>query len=555
MRFKTYFLPLILFIFQKNWSQKLHLEIESSKNDKIIIDSIGYKKTHEKLEDLKKEVADLNSKIIKLGFLEATSGEIFQKNDTVFNSSLLLKNKTNHTYIYIPQKIKEKYPFAFEQKIDTLKIKTSQIETKLNSILSQFEKQGYAFIKIKLINHLPKNNFLLTTISITDEQKRYINDIIVVDYPKFPKNYLHNLKRENRKLEFNTQNLTRLNENINRLRFVSQNKYPEVLFSNDSTKVFIYPVKNKINQFEGFLGFTNNEKQKIIFNGYFNINLYNIINKAEQLSIYWKSDGEKQKTFDGQIEFPYILKSPIGIKAQLNILKQDSIFQNTKTNIGAGYYFKINSKLFANYENVESSDIMNLNSNQLSDFKSKFYNLSYEFSKWDNTQRFPLEKYTLKVLTGFGKRKSTFEQNSQSQYKIEASYYFSFNNKNGIYTKTDNWLLISSKYLTNEQKRFGGINSIRGFNENSLQGNVFTSILTEYRYFPNEQLYLNTITDYAYLKDETTNSNNSLISIGLGLGLLTNNGILRLVYSNGSSKNQEFKLSNSLVQLNFNTRF
>jgi len=59
------------------------------------------------------------------------------------------------------------------------------------------------------------------------------------------------------------------------------------------------------------------------------------------MALFWKSDGKDQKTFNASLEIPYIFKSPLGIKSQLNIFKQDSTFQNTKTAIDLGYYFPI----------------------------------------------------------------------------------------------------------------------------------------------------------------------------------------------------------------------
>ena len=49
---------------------------------------------------------------------------------------------------------------------------------------------------------------------------------------------------------------------------------------------------------------------------------------------------------------------------------------------------------------------------------------------------------------------------------------FYINEKNIINIKNQNYYLKSKNYLTNELYRFGGINSIRGFAENSLQANL-----------------------------------------------------------------------------------
>jgi hemolysin activation/secretion protein len=115
--------------------------------------------------------------------------------------------------------------------------------------------------------------------------------------------------------------------------------------------------------------------------------------------------------------------------------------------------------------------------------------------------------------------------------------------------------LKSNRYITNELYRFGGINSVRGFNENSLQANTITTLLTEYRYIATSNLYVHTILDYGYFNDTTTNTKENLLGLGFGFGLLTKNGLFNIIYANGSTKNQDAKLSNSIVHISFKANF
>ena len=121
--------------------------------------------------------------------------------------------------------------------------------------------------------------------------------------------------------------------------------------------------------------------------------------------------------------------------------------------------------------------------------------------------------------------------------------------------QSQNYLLNSENYIANELYRFGGINSIRGFNENSLQGNLFTSLLTEYRYVLSPGMYVHSIIDYGYYQDQTTALNDSLIGLGFGFGLLTKNGLFNLIYANGSTNDQAIKLANSIVHISFKSSF
>ena len=154
-----------------------------------------------------------------------------------------------------------------------------------------------------------------------------------------------------------------------------------------------------------------------------------------------------------------------------------------------------------------------------------------------------------------GSRDSKLSSNKQLFFEINLKHNLYLNTKNSFNLKSQNYYLKSDVFIINELYRFGGINSIRGFNENSLQANFFTSFLTEYRYLVAPSIYVHTISDYGFFKDSTSNASGSLLGIGFGFGLLTKNGLLNLVYANGSTKDQAIQVSNSIVHLKFVTNF
>ncbi len=154
-----------------------------------------------------------------------------------------------------------------------------------------------------------------------------------------------------------------------------------------------------------------------------------------------------------------------------------------------------------------------------------------------------------------GSRNSKLNSNQQLFANADLKHNIQINTKNNFNIRSQNFYLQSDKYITNELLRFGGINSIRGFNENSLQANLFSSLLTEYRYILAPNLYVHSIIDYGYFKDQSTKTDGNLVGLGFGFGLLTRNGLLNIVYANGSTKDQTIKLSNSIVHISFKASF
>ena len=544
---------MLLSLFCRNVSaQQLYLKIMGqTERESKFIDSIGYVSNHQNAKSVIDENNNFSEKLIKVGFSENQIIENEKRNDSTFFFRYKLGTKTDFIHIYVGTDNE----LLFDTKKDTLIIPFSESEAFLNTTLKKLEAKGFSMAKVKLINLQKKKGFLIADINILLEKKRQLNDIVINGYDKFPEGHKKNIKRLYRNKVFNQQNLEKLYNDFEKYRFVKQTKYPEILFTKDSTKVYVYLEKAKSNTFDGYIGFTNDEQKKLVFSGYIDLILNNALNSGEKLSLYWKSDGQDQKTFNLGVELPYIFKSPLGLKAQLNIFKQDSTFQNTQSAIDLGYFLNYNTRLYLGYQSTESSDIQNVNNASLNDYENSFITANFEFLNFKNDDFLFPEKTNINLKIGTGKRNSNLENNNQFFGNFILKHNFYLNNKNIISLKSQNYYLQSDSYIINELYRFGGINSIRGFNENSLQANFFTSILTEYRYVLAPSIYVHSIIDYGYFQDKTSNIEDNLLGLGFGFGLLTKNGLFNIVYANGSTKEQTVKLSNSIVHISFKANF
>jgi hypothetical protein len=531
-------------------AQNTYLKIASTADfENKIIDSIGYNTKHASAKAVIEEFQLVSTKLIKLGYINSELISNNKVNDSTFLFQMNLKKRTNFIHIYIGRNSNLKLLSNDFQKNDTLIIKISETERYLNTLLKNLESKGYSLAKLKLVNFQSKNNVLGAELFLDLGSLRVLNNIVINGYDKFPESHKKELLRLFKNKTFNQENLTKIHKAFEKFRFVNQIKYPEILFTKDTTKIYVYLEKAKANKFDGYIGFSNDKNNNLELNGYLDLVLVNSMNAGENLALYWKSDSGNQKTFNLDLEVPYIFKSPIAVKANLNIYKQDSIFQNAKTAIDVGYFFNYNSRLYLGYQSAESSAIQKINTTTIRDFSNSFVTANFEYNNIEKGSFLFPEKTKLSSKIGFGSRYSDFNSYQQFFANIDISHILQLDIKNSINLKSRNYYLQSDQYIINELYRFGGINSIRGFNENSLQGNFFSSLLTEYRYLISPELYVHSILDYGFYSDATDSKKDNLFGIGFGFGLLTKNGMLNLVYANGSSGNQKIQVSNSVVHL------
>jgi hypothetical protein len=567
---KTKILLVVIFLFGLiSRAQDLHLTIiGNTTTETKTIDSIGYILKHQNTKFIIEEISQLSKKLSQNGFIENQITETIKTNDSTYLTKISLGNREKYIHIYIGVKNRTNSLNLFDEKKDTLILPYTQIESFLKQAIQKLEQNGYAFAKLKLINIQKKNQTLYADLELTTGNKRQLNEIVIKYSDErqknlFPKGALKQINKKYTKKTFNKKTVNEIHDEFEKFSFINQVKFPEILFTKDTTKVYVYLAKRKTNTFDGYLGFNNTENKKTTINGYLDITLQNALRSGEQLSIYWKNDGNDQKIFNAKIDLPYLFNSPVGLKALINIFKQDSTYQNTKTEINLGYLITINKRIYIGYQSTESSNIQNTINPELSDYSNSFLTTNFEFIKSDyNNEISPVKSYITLNLGG-GKRTTNEITNTKTEKQNLANFTimnnFYFNKKNCVNIKSQNYFLKSKTYLTNELFRFGGINSVRGFSENSLQANFMTSIITEYRYLISSNLQLNSILDYCYYKDPTTitkkNKSNKLISLGIGIVIDTKNGLLKLAVANGSTGSQEVKFNNTFVTISYNVKF
>lgn len=513
------------------------------------------------LATLQKETDTIYQKLQRMGFIESELLLLQKENDSSYSANFFLGKKYNEIKIFYSEEHfdkKELQLITSEITDEYFMLPFEAIPLSLRKLTSLRNQRGNAFARIKLTGfEKDEKNGLSATLFVEDGNIRTIDSIAIKGYEKFPRSFLKYYAGVKKGKVFNQKKLVEQNENLNSLGFVNAIKPPEALFRKDSTTVYFYLEKQNNNLFDGILGFaTNEETQKLELNGYLNLELNNNLNYGEQLLINYKADGQEQVNFRAKITLPYILKTPFGLSGELKIFKRDSTFITTEQQLRATYQINPKSTTYIGYKGYDSSNLLDeaIAGTPIEDFKSKFFILGATYIKAQNRTLFPI-KTEIILDTGIGSREK--ESNAEDQVFAETTLnnIFNLNYKNSIFVQNITSVLFSETYLVNELFRFGGINSMRGFNENSIDASLFSVINTEYRYQFNEGVFLHSIIDVGYFENQTLSLKQKLYSFGLGIGLGTKAGLFRFNVANGNSENQPFSFSNSKIHISISSKF
>ncbi len=554
------FIAALLVFVNRLTAQNLNLKVTGETETKTsVIDSAGYKTSYKNYNSLGAELNSLKNKLARLGYIDTTIDSITKQNDTLFNAYLFLGKKIRRIKIQYDSTFNaELLNFINHKKGDNFfEIDISELESSLNELNSKIAEQGDPFSSLQLINISKLNSDLMSAdLKITNNQKRRIDKIIVKGYEKFPKSYVKRFLKLRTGKSFNLNAIRDKVELLQDLRFARKIKDPEVLFTKDSTTLYLYVEKTRTNNFDGFLGFgTNENTNRIEFDGYLDLRLINNLNFGETLNLFYKSDEIDQQTFRVDADLPYLFGSPVGLQVGLRIFRKDSTFLNANQYAKINYQINAKHRIGVGITSTNSTNLLENDTALLNDYTSNFYTLSYNHTKAQfYDPLFPIN-FWFDFSSGFGNRNNDFGKQTQSIFNLDTYKIFNLNNKNSVYTRFNGAILTSDDYLDNELFRFGGINSIRGFEENSLVANLYGVINTEYRYRLSSSIYVHSVLDAAYFENQITDTREKLFGFGFGLGLLTNAGLFRLNYSSGKSENRQFRLSDSKVHVSLTATF
>lgn len=542
------------------YGQSLYLTIKgNSDTETKTIDSLSYQKTFENYLNLENEVHKFKKKLLKTGYIESELIHLKKQNDSTYTALFHLNQYYETVRIYFDTSVnRNNLKLILATVSDTyFDIKMEQLEHALSTLNAEISNQGDPFSTLQLTDIRKSNDGLLYAhMVIVEKNQRTIDSIIVKGYEKFPKSYVKHYLKIKQNQPFNLKTIQDKTSALENLQFANQIKTPEVLFTKDSTILYIYVEKQKSNAFDGFLGFgTNTETNKIEFDGYLNLNLVNNLNYGESFRLLYKSDEGQQQTFDVKARLPYLFGSPIGTELGLNIFKRDSSFVTVSQSARLEYQIHPKHQVAIGINALSSTNLLDLGTPLIADFKSTYYTINYlhlNSQKFDRL--FPIN-FLFDMTAGFGSR--TFEAVDEPQTKLDLNTFkiFNLNNKNSVYVRLNTGLLLSDTYLENELLRFGGINSIRGFEENSLLADLFSVINTEYRYRVSNSLYVHSVIDAAYFENKIFETQEKLFGFGFGFGLLTNAGLFKFNYTTAKTENQSFKISDSKIHISLTALF
>ena len=543
------FLIQMLLAFNFGYSQQYILEFKNT------TESEKKTKKYKSYKDLILAIEDTLVLIKKQGFYDAKVNSLIRKDS--FNYEVILNKNQMVEYIEISNKSE------FDENIvkilnkyteDGKLIRFKQIESVTNEITEILSEGGYPFGKVGFINYELVNP---TTIKLEMEiqygSKRNIDKVIVKGYENFPKNFIKNIFKPGKSNSLDVDKALSLANKIDKTGFARNIKDPEILFTKDSSSLYLYIDKIRRNIFDGFLSFDTDENSgRINIEGYAKINLINTFNGGEKINFDFRSQKNQDRSLNSDFYIPYVFGSPLNLKYGLNLIQKDSSYTSNENLIDIDMIFgNIRSGLGLQTNKSTSEEAIE----NVENFKSKLINVFSEYIILDNSDQLIPELFKISLRYGSGLKEQSGEKTNFSKYSVELHRKFNLSSKFKLQSSITRRKINSKNLVNNELLRFGGYNSIRGYDENSIFTDGYTLLKTSLNYYLNDTIYMYTIFDLANYSNEILDLDEDIYSGGLGFSSRTENGIISISYSKGNRWGNSFNLKNAKINVIFITFF
>lgn len=550
---------------QKNYS----LEIRSLKNEEAI-KKISYRKSFADKTSRNKELQNFLLTLYDEAYLTASY-------DSLVTDSLKLTAYVNTGEMYKWARLGKGNvdegllsEIGFREKLYRDKpLHFSDVKRIQEKILVYCENNGYPFASVKLDSVQISGSTIAAQLKLTRNIMVKVDSVIIRGTAKIAPVYLYRYLGIKPGDLYKESAVRNISARIRELAFVRESKPAVVLFSEDETKIILFLEKKKASQVDGVAGLLpDNNTGKLLFTGDIHLKLQNALGRGELIDINARRLQSQTQDIKTRFTYPFLFSTPFGVDYIFKLYKKDTTWIDVQQNIGLQYLL-IGGDYFKVFVNTRQSDLLSTRGLQnvtvlpaYADVGSTLYGIGYRTERLD--YRFnPRQGYLFNFTAAAGSKK--IKKNTRlnpviyedvplnsTQYngELEAAGFIPVLNKSTIKVGVQAaGLYNSSKPFRNELFRIGGLRSLRGFDEESINASAYSIFTLEYRYLLEQNSYLYLFTDGAWYENQSRDKyvNDMPFGFGAGISFETKAGIFSINYALGKQFNNPIQLRSGKV--------
>jgi outer membrane protein assembly factor BamA len=276
-----------------------------------------------------------------------------------------------------------------------------------------------------------------------------------------------------------------------------------------------------------------------------------------------------------QYSHPYLFATPVRVQMDFDLFKQDTSFLNRNLRL-SGYYQVSRPLALKVYYKQKASTLIStiryrddsLHVPPVLDSKDQVYGLGFEFENLDYKYN-PTRGWLVSVDFGIGKKriiqnpgihddiyKGLLLQMPKREAEFLLQFYRSPLPRYVLMLGNRSYWLQQVQYYKNDMAQIGGSRILRGFNENEFFANTYTLFTMEHRFILEQNSYLFTFLDYAWLENKQASPKiQQPWGVGVGMAYETKAGIVSVTYAAGKSAQFPFSPARGRIHVGLVNQF
>lgn len=490
--------------------------------------------------------------------------DVFLKENGYFSSRMIIDSSDISPTILLKIIINEGKKFLIKKISIEEKIFSSDEIEKINSIYQnsifnqknidklgwfladQLELKGYPFAEVSFrgfnsIDENEKEVFVELNFNINLNQSALISDFKILGNKYTKTDLIIREMRVRQNSVFTPELSKKVKQRLSRLNIFSEIKEPIFYFDDSLKGILSLEVKEgNTNSFDGIIGYvpSTNLNESGYLTGQVNISFRNLFGTLRSFSFRWNRLNRYSQDLEIKYFEPWLFGYPLNVTPVFQQYKQDTTFiqRSFSSTLDLGltetFYLTFNFSTSQVIPQVVYG-ISNLNRSSTLNF-----GLGFIFDSRDN----PV--YTREGIYF----KTDFSQSTKKEYAVSGVRKFNQNKGNfnfsiafDVFKNQNLFLSVNGKVVLgdgitiSDLFRFGGKNTLRGYEENQFSGSrIFWSNL-EYRFFVSYFDFISAFFDYGYYFRDMMSERVSHFKYGYGVGMAFNTqlGLLKISYALG----------------------
>ena len=365
---------------------------------------------------------------------------------------------------------------------------------------------------------------------------------------------------------------------LQRLPYLALANPPVVTFQNEEARLTITVEARKSNRFDAVVGVFPNERAggELLITGAVDLALNNLFRSGKSLELHWDRPQVETQTLRIGYAHPNLFLSPLGLSFSFDLFKQDTSFINRQMALGFDYVdIKNNSvSLFSRWESSRLISTTQFQADtvlpEVTDYNINYLGLRYRRLPKMYQDGVPNSYWSIDISSAFGTKNilknSDIDESLYTGVQLRSNQFSGEVKIEGLANLTRNYFLMgrirggtlaNAQLFKNELFRLGGLNSIRGFNENFFFASDYAIATIEGQLFFNGLSNLFLFYDQAFVNQRIGDDamEDTPFGFGTGLRLASDAGVFSLVYALGQSAGQPLDLRFSKIHFGYVATF